>query len=117
MPTTTSTHPLHIQNIWYDAIASGKKTWEGRLNDGCVSIITVGDHIDFISENREPLKAAVVGVQHFTDFEKMLDGEGLRRLLPGVGSVEEGLEIYRAFPGYREGEREFGAVVFQLELS
>ena len=115
MPTTT--HPLHIQNIWYDAIASGQKTWEGRLNNGNVSKITVGDNIEFESENREPLKATVVDVQHFTDFEKMLDGEGLRRLLPGVGSVEEGLEIYRAFPGYREGERELGAVVFELELS
>ena len=115
MPTTT--HPLQIQNIWYDAIASGEKTWEGRLTNSSVSNIAVGDNIELISENREPLKAAVVGVQHFTDFEKMLDGEGLRRLLPGVGSVEEGLEIYRAFPGYREREREVGAVVFQLELS
>ena len=115
MPTTT--HHLHIQNIWYDAIASGQKTWEGRLNDASVSNIAVGGCLEFESENREPLKAAVVGVQHFTDFEKMLEGEGLRRLLPGVGSVEEGLEIYRAFPGYREGERELGAVVFELELS
>lgn len=116
MPTTT-THPLHIQPIWYGAIASGKKTWEGRLNDKTVSTITVGDTIEFQSENREPLKATVISVLHFPNFDQMLAGDGLRRLLPGVGSVEEGLEIYRAFPEYREREREVGAVVFEIELS
>lgn len=111
MPTT---HSLHVQNIWYDKIASGQKRWEGRLNGAGVKDIKMGDTIEFVSENRQPLKLTVTSVLHFSDFEKMLEGEGLLRLLPGVSSMEEGLEIYRSFPGYREGEREFGAVIFEL---
>lgn len=111
MPTT---HALHVQPIWYDKIASRQKRWEGRLNNGDVKDISVGDVIEFESENRQPLKLTVITILHFSDFEKMLKGDGLQRLLPGVNILEEGLEIYRDFPGYREGEREFGAVIFEL---
>lgn len=108
-------HPLHVQNIWYDKIASGEKKWEGRLNGSDVSSIRIGDVIDFRSEHREPLKVTVINVLRFPDFELMLEGEGLQRLLPGVSSISEGIEIYRSFPGYSEWEREFGAVIFELE--
>jgi ASC-1-like (ASCH) protein len=111
MPTT---RPLHVQNIWYDKIDSGEKRWEGRLNNANVKYIKVGDMIEFVSEHRQPLKLIVASILHFSDFEKMLEGEGLQLLLPGVSSMEEGLNIYRGFPGYREGEREFGAVVFRF---
>lgn len=85
------------------------------MDDTHVRDIKVGDVIQFESEDREPLKVTVISIIHFPDFQKMLEGEGLQRLLPGVQSIEEGLKTYRAFPGYREGEREFGAVIFELE--
>ena len=91
MPTT---HPLHVQNIWYDKIASRQKKWEGRLNDADVKDIRVGHVIEFVSENRQPLKLTATSILHFSDFEKILEGKGLQRLLPEVSSMEEGLDIY-----------------------
>jgi ASC-1-like (ASCH) protein len=108
------TQPLHVQNMWYDKIESGQKRWEGRLNDGSVKHIEVDDVIEFSSEDRHPLKLKVISILHYPNFEKMLEGDGLPRMLPGIGSLQEGLEIYRGFPGYREGERVFGAVIFEL---
>ena len=116
----TQTHPhqhqLHVQHRWYDLIASSAKKYEGRLSDSDVNTIQSGEVIEFISENRAPLLTRVTSVTQYKDFGEMLAGDGLGKLLPGIDSVQAGLEIYRGFPGYREGEREYGAAVFGLEL-
>ncbi len=112
----THQHQLHVQTRWYDLIALSAKKYEGRLFDSDVSTIQPGDIIEFISGGRTPLLTRVTSVTRYRNFDEMLDGDGLVKMLPGVDSMDAGLEIYRGFPGYREGENEYGAAAFGLEL-
>lgn len=114
--THSQTHALHVQQRWYDLIASSQKKDEGRLAEQDINLIQYGDTIEFITEDRRPLLTVVTYVTRYKNFGEMLSGDGLRRLLPGVESLDDGLEIYRGFPGYREGEVEYGAIVFALAL-
>lgn len=110
------THTLHIQTKWYNLIASGKKVLEGRLADKSegVTDIKLGESILFHTEGHAPLRVEVISIDHYPDFTTMLSDGRLERLLPGIDSIEEGVEIYRSFPQYRALERQYGAVVFGI---
>jgi ASC-1-like (ASCH) protein len=45
----------------------------------------------------------------------MLAGEGVERVIPGAGSEEEALEVYRRIYSQTEEER-YGVVAFRLSL-
>lgn len=116
---------------YLDLIRSGDKTVEGRIRAGKWADVIPGDTFNFISTatpqnefecsgNEAPIIAAVrcraTSVRHYDCYQDMLEGEGLEKCLPGVTSLEAGVEVYRSIPGYREREREAGVVAVGLEL-
>jgi len=111
-----NTVKLHIQRRWYDLIPHGEKSYEGRLDHGDVKPINTGTIIIFYTEDLPELKVKVVSKHHFSSFADMFQNIAINKLLPGLTSVEEGIELYRSFPGYREGEMTYGVVVFGIEL-
>jgi len=113
---TMTIHRLHVQSPYFKLIQSGEKTMEGRLRDKTVSQIVVGDEITFYTSDNEEKHTTVASVQNFGDFTEMLSAGRLEKLLPGVQTMEEGLKIYRGFPGYAEKEMGLGAVAFGLIL-
>ena len=44
----------------------------------------------------------------------MLEDGGVKRYLPGITTITEGVNIYYAFGNYKEKEDEFGAIGFRL---
>ena len=81
------THLMKLQPSPFDAIQSGHKTLELRLNDGKRQKIKVGDTIVFTqTETGETLRAAVSDIRKYPDFEAMY-------------GVEDPIAM-----GYREGE-------------
>jgi len=56
----------------------------------------------------EAVRRKVSFVNHHSCVRNMLMTEGLAKLLPGVESVGEGVEIYHSFPGYEERIGKFG---------
>lgn len=105
----------NIQDKYLAAIRSGAKTVEGRLRRGSLGETAVGDTL-LLSSSSDQLKCLVVRVSSYATFADMLAAEGLAACLPGVLSIPEGAELYRAFPGYSEGERLHGVVALQLQL-
>ena len=77
-------YQLHVLNRWYDLIASSTKVYEGRLCEPGVKAIQFADVIVFSSEDRVPLFTRVISVTRYDNFDDMLDGDGLGKLLPGV---------------------------------
>lgn len=112
-------HYLHVQPRWFKLLQSSTKRFEGRLNDASVSSIRTNDVLIFqttSSDESVELACRVVSVTQYADFEHMMAGDRLTQLLPGVTTKQEGLDIYRSFPGYRDGENQFGAIVFEVSV-
>lgn len=107
-------HVLHVEDKWFKLIRSGKKTVEGRVYDVKRRLIWVGDYICFISNN-EKVYCRVEDLKVHRSFEELILEVGLEKILPGVRSLDEGLEIYRRYYSEFE-ERIYGVVgiVFSL---
>tara|TARA_B110000046_G_C12877597_1_gene348758 strand:- start:160 stop:438 length:279 start_codon:yes stop_codon:yes gene_type:complete len=62
-------------------------------------LVSADDWITFkvSGSNGKTLVCRVKRVRRFDTFEEMLSECGVQACLPGVGSLEEGVKIYRAF--------------------
>ena len=70
------THLMKLQPIPFAAIQCGHKTLELRLNDGKRQKIKVGDAIVFThTETGETLRAVVLDIRKYPDFEAMYAAE------------------------------------------
>ena len=103
----------HVTEPWFSLIAMGTKTCEGRLWKGEFRTLALGDVLEFYCGERF-CRVRVVGLTVYETFELYLMGEGLANCLPGVGTVEEGVAVYRSFYSERD-EWAFGVVGVRLE--
>ena len=106
---------LQVQTRYFDAIRSGLKTVEGRIAKPEYLALKPKELITFIDPNGDSCTAEICRVTHFTDFREMLEISTVQACIPGA-SLNEALEIYRSFPGYKEKEKEFGVVAIHIKL-
>ncbi|KAG7575826.1 ASCH domain [Arabidopsis thaliana x Arabidopsis arenosa] len=100
---------LHVQEPYFTQLKDGRKTVEGRCAVGDYMRISSGDFILF----NKCLLLEVQDVHHYTSFSEMLRMEGLAKVLPGVESIEEGVQVYRNFYS-EEKERMNGVVAIRV---
>ncbi|KAH7681231.1 PUA-like protein [Dioscorea alata] len=84
---------LHVQEPFFSQLKAGLKIVEGRCAVGDYNRIAPGASVLFN-------KALVVEVQHvnrYNSFSEMLQVETLAKVLPGVQTIGEGIQIYRKF--------------------
>ncbi|KAL5543198.1 hypothetical protein UlMin_010908 [Ulmus minor] len=84
---------LHVQEPFFSQLKDGIKTVEGRCATGNYKRIGPGSLILI----NKCIAFKVECVHSYVSFSEMLEAEGLAKVLPGVKSVEEGVEIYRKF--------------------
>ncbi|KAI3700334.1 hypothetical protein L2E82_44960 [Cichorium intybus] len=84
---------LHVQEPFFSQIKDGQKTIEGRCAGGDYNRIESGSLILF----NKCLLLQVHDVHCYGSFFDMLSTEDLAKVLPGVETVEEGVQIYRRF--------------------
>ena len=95
----------------YELIKEKKKTVEGRVNDDKTAVIPIKDIIIW----NETLKAEVVDIKKYQTFKEMLEKEGVENVLPGLKTIDEGVEVYYMIPGYKEKEKN-GVLAFHLTV-
>lgn len=105
---------LRVQQPWFNNIKLGKKTVEGRLNKNQFKMLKVNDLITF-ENNGTTLLATISQITLYSSFEAYLTQEGLKRTLPGTLSIQDGINIYRAFYS-EEQEREYGVLAIEFML-
>lgn len=113
----TRTFQATLQKRFFDLINSGEKTWEGRCYRGQWRDVRIGDHLFFTQADRKEntLRKAVSNIRRFDGFRQMLETDNMLSLcLPGVETVDEGVDIYEGFPGYREAAQEHGCIMFEI---
>ncbi|KAF8014102.1 hypothetical protein BT93_H0061 [Corymbia citriodora subsp. variegata] len=84
---------LHVQEPYFTQLKDGLKTIEGRCAHGNYKCIVSGDLILF----NKCLVLEVQDVHWYASFYEMLNAESLSEVLPGVNSVDEGVQVYRKF--------------------
>ncbi|KAK3414473.1 hypothetical protein EUGRSUZ_H00340 [Eucalyptus grandis] len=84
---------LHVQEPYFTQLKDGLKTIEGRCAHGNYTRIVSGDLILF----NKCLVLEVQDVRWYASFFEMLSAESLSEVLPGVNSIDEGVQVYRKF--------------------
>jgi len=100
---------------WYLLVKSGKKPVEIRCLDEKRKLIKVGDELTFTAtDGRNPFTKKVKSLKTFTSFRDALKDATLERALPGYESLDDAVELYHSFPGYKEKEKD-GVLAIELE--
>jgi len=99
------THILHIQNPkecpTFDYIKSGVKTVEGRKNSPTYQEYNEGDYLNFVCE-KQKLMTIITYINKYETVEDYLNKETLKKALPCVKTIEEGVEIYNKWTSQKE---------------
>ena len=108
---------ISIQQKYFDAIKSGRKTVEGRLNSTKFQNLKVAMPITFISTTtKQQLTCIVQAIHTYPDFKAMLQSEGVQKMLPDINNLEDAVSIYESFPGYKEEVKKIGALAIRITL-
>ncbi|MCG8476659.1 MAG: ASCH domain-containing protein [Cytophagales bacterium] len=119
---TSKTWKLGLQDRFFEAIVSGKKTVEGRVlreyfNENGKANIKRGDRLLFKNERTHAvILGTVTDFRHYSSVEKMLESEPIGALLPGISSAEAGVSLYYSFPNYRQLVEKHGIYAVSFEL-
>jgi len=110
------THEINVSSPWFKYIADGFKKIEGRLNKGTFSNMKVGDMLTINNTDKtQQIIAKIVDISKYNSFESYLIMEGLKRTLPGIKTIEDGVKVYRQF--YNEkAEKEYGVVAIRIKI-
>lgn len=84
---------LHVQEPFFTQLKDNLKTVEGRCATGDYNRIQPGALILF----NKCLLFEVQDVRRYCSFSAMLEAESLDKVLPGVKTVTDGVQIYRNF--------------------
>ena len=96
----SSIHHLKIRNHYALAIWWGAKTVEGRIWNGQMKNIKVGDRIHFGT-----LQVDVTQIQTYNSFRTMLTDVGYEKALPDVQNLEQAVQKYYSFKDYKTLEQ------------
>ncbi len=95
-----SIYEKNVSEPWFTLLKLGIKTVEGRQNKGDFALMNVGDFI-IITNNElgfpRQIKKEIKHVSFYYNFETYLESETLRCCLPGIDTIEQGLEIYQKY--------------------
>lgn len=112
-------HESSLQNPHFTNIKLGKKRVEGRPKRGKFAKMKKGDTVIWqnSANKSETVKTIIVGVRRYNTFREMLEFEGLRRTLPNVNSMDEGVDVYLRPKGFYPNEaQENGVVAIEIKL-
>jgi ASC-1-like (ASCH) protein len=105
---------MNVQNPWFNYIKEGHKTIEGRLNKGKFANLKVGDIVVWENAGKK-IRTKLTRIEHYKSFSDMIINEGLRNVLPGKKTLNDGINVYRGF--YSEAkEAEYGVLAIQVKL-
>ena len=107
----------HRDEPYFTYVREGKKTIEGRLVKGLYAEVQAGDYIEIHNRNNDSdyFFVEVVGVEKYPSFLSLLMQVDYKKVLPNVGSLEEGVNIYRQFYP-KEKERDCGVVALEVKV-
>jgi ASC-1-like (ASCH) protein len=107
-----------LQRQYLKLIETGLKTAEGRINSGGFAKLEVGSKVKFFEKNnpKNYVICEVLEIKSYLTFREMLESEGVENMLPGITSLEEGVQIYEKISGYRERCQKSGCLGLKIRV-
>jgi ASC-1-like (ASCH) protein len=107
-------------------VKSGQKVYEGRCYWKKAKDYKVGDILHIIRQNdhscddssnvsNEAFNAEIIGLHIRKTFREALEDFGLEKVLPGVTTIENGVEIYHQYVSEKT-QQENGIVMIELRV-
>lgn len=91
----------HLSEPWFSLVATGAKTFEGRLgNNAELAAVPIGGTISWYNDDLGFRRTAVTRVTSkstYKSFRTMLAAKGVGSALPTVDSVDKGVAVYEKF--------------------
>ena len=106
----------HLSEPWFSLVRDGKKTVEGRLDQGEWSRLKTGSTIEWYNSDsgiKKTIQTRVVGILCYLSFESLIKSEGLNNILPSISTIEEGIKVYQKIYGVEPNSTILG---IKLEL-
>lgn len=110
-------HISTLEEVYFNQIKNKQKIYELRIFDKKRMKIKNNDKWIFVNKNDQTtLETIVRQINVYESFEEAIDDTDISKLLPGIKTKKECLEIYNNFPDYMEKSYEFGVVRFTLDV-
>ncbi len=87
----------NISEPWFSLIKLGLKTVEGRLNKGDFMILNKGDRMQIVNTELGFMRyylITITSIHKYKSFKEYLEKETLEKCLPGIDTIEDGLNVY-----------------------
>jgi len=92
------TYHNHRAEPYFTFLKKGQKTIEGRIKKGWYRFVKPGDHIIVYNEEEtDSIETLVTDVRTYSSIREMLRHEQLKKLLPDVNTVEQGVKVFKKF--------------------
>jgi len=113
-------YELNLNSRPFEAIKNGTKKIEGRVPTPDSNVqynkMKKGDTIIFANkETNEKMEVLILGVKHYPNVREMIEKEGISRVLSSGGTIEEGIESYNKFKGYKENIPKHGIYAIEIK--
>lgn len=110
------TYHNHRQEPYFTFLKNGQKTIKGRARKEWYTLVKPGDYIVVHNEEEtDSIKTLVKRISSYSSIREMLENEPLKKMLPDIQDVEQGVKIYRKF--YTpEQEEKYGMVAIEVEV-
>jgi ASC-1-like (ASCH) protein len=106
---------IHVSQPWLSYIKNKDKRIEGRLNKGTFSQLQKKEIVRFFNKDlNQKFNVKIINIVKYKSFEEYLIQEGLKRTLPGIKTIEDGVQIYRQFYT-KEDEDKFGILAIYVK--
>lgn len=115
-PMNQKVFTITLKQPWLGLIRDGKKTIEGRLNRGIFSKLRIGDKVLWLNKHSgEKVLTKIVSLNRYDTFREMISDNGIENILPGIDSIEEGVNVYGRYYS-DEDQRENGVIALGIEV-
>lgn len=108
----------NLSEPWFSYMKNNEKTVEGRLNRDDWMSMNVGDVLVLVNKQTDverTIQVKIVQIHLYDSFQLYLEKEGLKNCLPGIETMEKGLEIYHKLYS-KEEEQMYKVKAFHVEI-
>ena len=104
-------HYIEFGELYLEMIKSGRKTVEDRTNTAC------NRHLLFFNGNPDCAVLRLLPcVVTYKSFRQMLSREAVKKCLPNIDNISNGVLIYHQFPHYKPKSRRLDVIAFRSRL-
>ncbi len=112
---------MHLDTIYFDYIKNKIKKYETRVYDTKRQKIELLEEVTFFDRgSKNYFKARITELAWFPNFKEAIESVGIKKVLPNVRSLADGVKTYEAFPhdegNYKKGALKYGVLRMKFAL-